>query len=79
MDPKEIKKNKKVYIDMIIDISTHLSYNELTYIEQKVFCNKLLRSATLDIKTLDLWSAVSAFKKLKQIKFDSFIFKNKII
>ena len=54
MDPKEIKKNKKVYIDMIIDISTHLSYNELTYIEQKVFCNKLLRSATLDIKRLDL-------------------------
>ena len=37
MDPKEIKKNKKVYIDMIIDISTHLSYNELTYIEQKGF------------------------------------------
>ena len=54
MDPKEIKKNKKVYIDMIIDISTHLSYNELTYIEQQVFCNKLLKAATIDLKTLDI-------------------------
>ena len=54
MDPKQIKNNKKLYIDMVIFISTHLSYNELTYIEQKVFCNKLLKAATIDLKTLDL-------------------------
>ena len=54
MDPKEIKNNKKLYINMVIDISTHLSYNQLTYIEQQVFCNKLLNAATIDLKTLDL-------------------------
>ena len=54
MDPKEIKNNKKLYINMVIDISTHLSYNELTYIEQQGFCNKLLKAATIDIKNLDI-------------------------
>ena len=39
---------------MCIEILTHLSYNEITFIEDRVFINKLLKAATLDIKTLDL-------------------------
>lgn len=50
----KVKKNRSLYINMAIEILTNLNYNEITFIEDRVFINKLLRSATLDIKTLDL-------------------------
>ena len=50
----KIKKNRSLYINMCIEILTHLSYNEITFIEDRVFINKLTRSCKVDLKTLDL-------------------------
>ena len=51
---RDIQKNRSLYINMAIDILSNLNYNEITFIEDRVFAKKLEMCHNVNVETQTL-------------------------